>query len=262
MNLLQSVCRGFIVPLQPPLPGEKSIHSGPRSDYFLGGYCSRSLCLTFNFGVIFLVCEALQIASSGVSRRAAYERAERSAGRDPDPKICARLERDEPLYPNCDMTIWLRTCDVESVVPVKGQVHGVIPLWIRGTLLRNGPGRLKFGDDEFLHLFDASALLHRYAIADGTATYQSRYLRTNTYLRNSAARRIVVSEFGTRACPDPCRTIFSRWVPVLKKDGYAPKDRRESDEDASCFLKKWYEQIKDPLQCSAGYQFLYQKCFA
>ena len=44
----------------------------------------------------------------------------------------------------------------------------------------------------------------------GGVTYQSRYLRSDTYRRNMAANRIVVSEFGTAAYPDPCKTIFQR----------------------------------------------------
>ena len=44
----------------------------------------------------------------------------------------------------------------------------------------------------------------------GRVTYQSRYLRSETYRRNMAANRIVVSEFGTAAYPDPCKTIFQR----------------------------------------------------
>ena len=47
-------------------------------------------------------------------------------------------------------------------------------------------------------------------ITTGRVTYQSRYLRSETYHRNMAANKIVVSEFGTVAYPDPCKTIFQR----------------------------------------------------
>ena len=53
-----------------------------------------------------------------------------------------------------------------------------------------------------------SHFLH--ATTTGRVTYQSRYLRGETYRRNMAANRIVVSEFGTGAYPDPCKTIFQR----------------------------------------------------
>ncbi|PSN53056.1 Carotenoid isomerooxygenase [Blattella germanica] len=39
--------------------------------------------------------------------------------------------------------------------------EGNIPKWLKGILLRNGPGNFKVGDMTFEHLFDGSALLHR-----------------------------------------------------------------------------------------------------
>jgi carotenoid isomerooxygenase len=63
------------------------------------------------------------------------------------------------------------------------------------------------------HLFDAAALLHRFNIVDGRVTYQCRFLMSDSYKRNLAANRIVVSEFGTVAtAPDPCQSIFERFV--------------------------------------------------
>ena len=53
-----------------------------------------------------------------------------------------------------------------------------------------------------------SHLLH--VTITGRVTYQSRHLRSETYRRNMAANRIVVSELGTAAYPDPCKTIFQR----------------------------------------------------
>jgi len=56
---------------------------------------------------------------------------------------------------------------------------------------------------------------YRFAINGGRVTYQSRFLKTQTYKRNMAAQRIVVTEFGTRSVPDPCQTIFQRYLTVL-----------------------------------------------
>ncbi|XP_063893598.1 carotenoid isomerooxygenase [Helicoverpa armigera] len=116
----------------------------------------------------------------------------------------------EKLYPNCDASVWLRSCEEEVSEPLEGTTTGELPPWLRGTLLRNGPGSLKVGDMRFDHLFDSSALLHRFAIDEGHVTYQCRFLRTNTLRKNRAANRIIVSEFGTKAAPDPCHTIFDR----------------------------------------------------
>ncbi|CAG0914101.1 unnamed protein product [Notodromas monacha] len=128
-------------------------------------------------------------------------------------------EQEEGIYyPNCDATIWLRTCENEVVEPIEGKVKGIIPVWLNGTLVRNGPGRIKVGDDVFNHLFDSSALLHRFHINEGQVTYQNKYVRTTSFKRNMAAQRIVVNEFGTRAQPDPCKTLFSRFLSYFSKD--------------------------------------------
>lgn len=79
-------------------------------------------------------------------------------------------------------------------------------------MCRNGPGSLKVGNSTYNHLFDAAALLHRFNIANGRVTYQNRFLMSDSYRKNLAANRIVVSEFGTvAAAPDPCQSIFERY---------------------------------------------------
>ncbi|XP_023942472.2 carotenoid isomerooxygenase [Bicyclus anynana] len=120
------------------------------------------------------------------------------------------MSEEKKLYPNYDMGIWFRTCDEEVTEPLQGKLSGTIPSWIQGTLLRNGPGCKKIGDCEYQHVFDGLAIIHRFAVKDGRATYQSKFLHTDVYKKNTAAKRIVVTEFGTKAVPDPCRTIFDR----------------------------------------------------
>lgn len=115
-------------------------------------------------------------------------------------------------YPNCDVNVWLRSCEQEIIEPIDGVMSGEIPNWINGSLLRNGPGSIKVGDMTYNHLFDAAALLHRFNIADGKVTYQCRFLQSDTYRKNLAANRIVVTEFGTTCVPDPCQSIFERFV--------------------------------------------------
>ncbi|CAL7933231.1 unnamed protein product [Xylocopa violacea] len=119
-------------------------------------------------------------------------------------------------FPNCDPSVWMRSCKEEVIEPISGVVTGRIPGWLKGTLLRNGPGSLQVGDYSFNHLFDSSALLHRFAIANGKVTYQCRFVQTDAYRKNQAAQRIVVTEFGTKAIPDPCKSIFQRVAAVFK----------------------------------------------
>lgn len=63
----------------------------------------------------------------------------------------------------------------------------------------------------YTHWFDGMALMHRFHIEEGNVTYSSRFLRSDSYVSNSEKNRIVVSEFGTLAMPDPCKNIFARF---------------------------------------------------
>lgn len=51
-------------------------------------------------------------------------------------------------------------------------------------------------------------------VVSGEVTYRSKFLKSDTYKRNTQADRIVVSEFGTMIYPDPCKNIFSRYRPT------------------------------------------------
>lgn len=45
----------------------------------------------------------------------------------------------------------------------------------------------------------------------GRVTYQSRFLQSEAFKKNTAANRIVVNGFGTAAYPDPYKTLFKRY---------------------------------------------------
>uniref|UniRef100_A0A8C7N4P6 Carotenoid-cleaving dioxygenase, mitochondrial n=1 Tax=Oncorhynchus kisutch TaxID=8019 RepID=A0A8C7N4P6_ONCKI len=100
----------------------------------------------------------------------------------------------------------------ETPEPIATEVCGTIPTWIRGSLLRNGPGKFEFGNQHYNHWFDGMAMLHQFKIEDGKVTYRSRFLQSDAYKKNSERNRIMVSEFGTVAMPDPCKNFFLRFL--------------------------------------------------
>uniref|UniRef100_A0A4W3IN57 Beta-carotene oxygenase 1 n=1 Tax=Callorhinchus milii TaxID=7868 RepID=A0A4W3IN57_CALMI len=106
----------------------------------------------------------------------------------------------------CLQNTHLTSCYVATFFLKKGE----IPKWLQGTLIRNGPGMHKIGDTVYNHWFDGMALLHSFTFKDGEIFYRSKYLRSDTYRSNMEANRIVVSEFGTMAYPDPCKNIFAK----------------------------------------------------
>lgn len=84
--------------------------------------------------------------------------------------------------------------------------------------MRNGPGLSSIGPDHYNHAFDGPALLRQFTIENGRVLYQNRFLRSEAYVRNRRANRIVVSEFGTVGHPDPCATIFERLASYFSMD--------------------------------------------
>uniref|UniRef100_A0A669CMX5 Carotenoid-cleaving dioxygenase, mitochondrial n=1 Tax=Oreochromis niloticus TaxID=8128 RepID=A0A669CMX5_ORENI len=105
----------------------------------------------------------------------------------------------------------------ETPEPVATKVEGTIPSWINGRLLRNGPGKFEFGKTHYNHWFDGMAMLHQFKIERGEVTYMSRFLQSDTFKKNSERDRIMMSEFGTLAMPDPCKNFFQRFLSRFEK---------------------------------------------
>lgn len=104
---------------------------------------------------------------------------------------------------------------VERPEPTRADVKGNIPSWLQGTLLRNGPGIFTVGDTSYEHWFDGMAVMKSFAFKDGEVTYRSRFLNSDTYKANMAANRIVVSEMGTMAYPDPSKNFIVKAITFL-----------------------------------------------
>jgi carotenoid cleavage dioxygenase-like enzyme len=85
-------------------------------------------------------------------------------------------------------------------------VRGVIPPWLAGTLIRNGPAMFEVGGSPLRHWFDGFAMLHRFSIHGGAVAYANRFLRSRAYRQAVATGRITMREFAT----DPCRRMFGR----------------------------------------------------
>ncbi|XP_076318574.1 carotenoid-cleaving dioxygenase, mitochondrial-like isoform X2 [Tachypleus tridentatus] len=119
---------------------------------------------------------------------------------------------------------FLRSCTKECSESIEGIATGEIPRWLQGSLLRNGGGLIEIGPDKYNHAFDSLALLHKFRIQDGRVTYSNRFLHSETYKRNMKANRIVVTEFGTRGHPDPCKTLFQRFMSVFTMEEFSDND--------------------------------------
>ncbi len=86
------------------------------------------------------------------------------------------------------------------------EVHGELPAWLTGSLVRTGPARFEVGDRSLAHWFDGLAMLHRFAFDGGRVTYSNRFLHSRAFEHAEQRNEIGYSEFAT----DPCRSIFAR----------------------------------------------------
>ncbi|KAK8772438.1 hypothetical protein V5799_024319 [Amblyomma americanum] len=111
-----------------------------------------------------------------------------------------------------------RSCVPEVSEPVAAVLQGQLPAWLQGKLLRNGPGMESVGVDRYNHALDSLAQIRQFSIENGQVFYQNRFLRSQSFLRNQKANRIVVSEFGTMAHHDPCSSVFERLSSYFSMD--------------------------------------------
>lgn len=112
-----------------------------------------------------------------------------------------------------DYSVLCRNCDQENPDGIPCTITGTIPEWLKGQLIYNGPGLTKFGQNEYRHAFDASAILQKFDIGEGKITYSNRFIRSKTYEMNMAAGSITRAEFGT---PAPAsKGMFSRLLDAM-----------------------------------------------
>lgn len=90
-------------------------------------------------------------------------------------------------------------------------VEGKLPEWLQGTLIRNGPGTFRVGEQTYRHWFDGLAMLHRFAISEGKVSYSNKFLACKAYNEAMKKGEIVYSEYAT----DPCRSLFGRLTAVF-----------------------------------------------
>uniref|UniRef100_A0A3B3C6T7 Beta-carotene oxygenase 1 n=1 Tax=Oryzias melastigma TaxID=30732 RepID=A0A3B3C6T7_ORYME len=103
----------------------------------------------------------------------------------------------------------------ERPEPHNAEVIGSIPDWLQGTLVRNGPGIFSVGETSYDHWCDGMSFMNSFSIKNGKVTHRSRFLRSDTYNSNMTSNRIVVSEMGTMAYPDPSKNFIFKAITFL-----------------------------------------------
>lgn len=78
-------------------------------------------------------------------------------------------------------------------------IEGSIPAELQGTLYRNGPGLLDINGQPLSHPFDGDGMVCAFTLNKGRAHFRNRYVRTEGYLAEQKAGRILYRGcFGTQ----------------------------------------------------------------
>ncbi|BDA40369.1 beta,beta-carotene 15,15'-dioxygenase [Coccomyxa sp. Obi] len=70
-------------------------------------------------------------------------------------------------------------------------IEGSIPAELEGTLLRNGPGLFEVGGKPIGQPFDGDGMVCSWAFSDGHCFFRSRYVRTNDFMAEQEAGRML-----------------------------------------------------------------------
>jgi len=78
------------------------------------------------------------------------------------------------------------------------EIDGEIPADLQGTLFRNGPGLLDVNGEQIHHPFDGDGMICAIAFQNGRAHFRNRFVKTEGYLAEQAAGKILYrGVFGT-----------------------------------------------------------------
>ena len=78
-------------------------------------------------------------------------------------------------------------------------MDGVLPPELSGTIFRNGPGLTDVNGTPLAHPFDGDGMICRFSFKDGRAHFSNRYVRTEGYVAEQEAGRILYrGVFGTQ----------------------------------------------------------------
>ena len=87
--------------------------------------------------------------------------------------------------------LWWRGNSTEYAAPLKLQVNGELPTWLKGSLVRVGPGMFEVGGQTLQHQMDGLAKLTKFQISDSMVHFQTRMLGSKLYNRTGAGHRAV-----------------------------------------------------------------------
>ena len=95
-------------------------------------------------------------------------------------------------------------------------ISGTIPENLKGSLYRNGPGRLERGGVQVGHWFDGDGAILAVHFAEGQARATYRYVQTEGYLEETKANKLIFGNYGM--VPKGLMVMAQFWRCILRKD--------------------------------------------
>ncbi len=118
-------------------------------------------------------------------------------------------------------------------------VTGDLPEWLKGILIRNGPGTFSIGEEYYRHWFDGHSMLHKFTFQNGKVAYMNKFLETKAHQAAREAGRIVYTEFAT----DPCWGLFGKARAI-----FSPQVTDDAKVNIARIDNKFYALAETPVQ--------------
>ena len=114
-----------------------------------------------------------------------------------------------PAYDRADWASAFRNVDVELDGVDLTATRGAIPPDLKGTLYRNGPGRLERGGQWVHHPFDGDGMITALRFEGGRAQLRNRFVRTEGWLAEEQAGKVLYrGVFGSQKPGGPLANAF------------------------------------------------------
>jgi carotenoid cleavage dioxygenase-like enzyme len=114
-----------------------------------------------------------------------------------------------PSSSSINWSLGWQSVEVDSFAPLTMKTTGLIPKQLNGALLRNGPAKMKRGEQQYKHWFDGDGMVQQFSFEDGKVSHQGRFVQTQKYQKEQAANKFLYGGAGT---------VFEDQLPARNND--------------------------------------------
>lgn len=112
------------------------------------------------------------------------------------------------VHPGCEKQGYETLAEEHSYWVDSAKIIGEVPAEIAGTLYLSCVGRNSIGGQQFGHWFDGDGMINAVTLRDGKVHYKNRYVRTEKFVNESAAQRILYRGVGTQIPGGMLKNMF------------------------------------------------------